>query len=82
MIVNMADDSGTPTKRFSDVCSTCNSNIILKTHPLDLFGDKAKDERIVAHLEKMFGLKITRGDGCHHVHVGPVMFKYQKFRHL
>ena len=28
-----------------------------------LFGDIAKDERIVAHLEKMFGLKITRGDG-------------------
>ena len=25
--------------------------------------DIAKDERIVAHLEKMFGLKITRGDG-------------------
>ena len=23
----------------------------------------AKDERIVANLEKMFGLKITRGDG-------------------
>ena len=34
-----------------------------KNHPLDLFGDKAKDERIVADLEKMFGLKITRGDG-------------------
>ena len=66
MIVNMADDSGTPTKRFSslkDVCRTCNNNIILKNHPLDLFGDKAKDERIVADLEKMFGLKITRGDG-------------------
>ena len=33
-----------------------------KNHPLDLFGDKAKDERIVGDLEKMFGLKITRGD--------------------
>ena len=66
MIVNMADDDGTPTKRFSslkDVCRTCNNNIISKNHPLDLFGDKAKDERIVADLEKMFGLKITRGDG-------------------
>ena len=80
MIVNMADDIGTPTNRFSS--STCNSNIILKTHPLDLFGDKAKDERIVKHLEKVFGLKITRGDGCHRVRVGPVMLKYQKFRHL
>ena len=28
-----------------------------------MFGDIAKDERIVAHLEKMFRLKITRGDG-------------------
>ena len=66
MIVNMADDSGTPTKRFSsrkDVCRTCNNNVILKSYPLDLFGGKAKDERIVADLEKMFGLKITRGDG-------------------
>ena len=65
MIVNMADDNGTPTKRFSslkDVCRTCNNNIISKNHPLDLFGDKAKDERIVADLEKMFGLKIARGD--------------------
>ena len=66
IVVNMADDSGTPTKRFSslkDVCRTCNNNIILKNHPLDLFGDKAKEERIVADLEKMFGLKITRDDG-------------------
>ena len=66
MIVNMADDSDIPTKRFSslkDVCRTCNNNIILKHHPLDLFGDKAKEERIVEDLEKMFGLKITRDDG-------------------
>ena len=26
-----------------------------KNHPLDFFGNKAKDERIVADLEKMFG---------------------------
>ena len=85
MIVNMADDSGTPTKRFSslkDVCRTCNYNIILKNHPLDLFGDIAKYERIVAHLEKMFGLKITRGDGLPSRTVGPVMLKFQKFRRL
>ena len=66
MIVHMADDSDAPTKRFSsikDVCRTCNNNIILKKHPLDLFGDEAKEERIVADLEKMFGLKITRDDG-------------------
>ena len=44
-----------------------------KNHPLDLFGDIAKDERIVADIEKM---------NCHHVHVGPVMLKYQKFRRL
>ena len=28
-----------------------------------MFGDKAKEERIVADLEKMFGLEITRDDG-------------------
>ena len=49
-------------KRFSclkDFCRTCNNNIILKKHPLDLFGDKA----IVVDSEKMFGLKIIRDDG-------------------
>ena len=54
MIVNMADDSGTPTKRFSSikaVCRTCNNNIILKNHPLDLLEDKAKEERTVADLK-------------------------------
>ena len=64
--VNIADDTGTPTKRFSCVknlvCRTCNSNIILKNHPVHLFGEKAKEERIVKDLEKFFGLKITRDD--------------------
>ena len=62
--------------------SRANYNIILKKHPLDLFGDIAKDERIVAHVEKMFGLKITRGDGLPSRTVGPVMLKFQKFRRL
>ena len=44
---------------FAELATT----ISFQNHPLDLFGDKAKDERIVADLEKMFGLKITRGDG-------------------
>ena len=25
----------------------------------------------------MFGLRITRDDGCHHVYVGPVLLKYK-----
>lgn len=60
-------DSGTPTKRFSCVnnlvCRTCNGNIILKNHPLDLFGVKAVEEGIVRDLEKITGLKITFDDG-------------------
>ena len=68
MIVNMADDNGTPAKRFSSneimmFAELATTISFQKNHPLDLFGDKAKDERIVADLEKMFGLKITRGDG-------------------
>ena len=43
---------------FAELATTISFQ---KNHPLDLFGDKAKDERVVA--EKMFGLKITRGDG-------------------
>ena len=45
---------------FAELATTISFQ---KNHPLDLFGDKAKDERIVADLEKMFGLRITRGDG-------------------
>ena len=45
---------------FAELATTISFQ---KNHPLDLFGDKAKDERIVADLEKMFGLKSTRGDG-------------------
>ena len=45
---------------FAELATTISFQ---KKHPLDLFGHKAKDERIVADLEKMFGLKITRGDG-------------------
>ena len=44
---------------FAELATTISFQ---KNHPLDLFGDKAKDER-VADLEKMFGLKITRGNG-------------------
>jgi len=47
-------------RMFAELATTISFQ---KNHPLDLFGDKAKDERIVADLEKMFGLKSTRGDG-------------------
>lgn len=58
----MAD---TPTKRYANetnVCRTCNCNIILKNHPLDLFGDKATEERIVVDLEKFCRVKIIYDD--------------------
>ena len=63
---NMAD-CRTPTKRYSkvenSVCRTCNGNIILKNHPLDLFGVKVTEEGIVSDLEKFCGFKITCADG-------------------
>ena len=58
----------TPTKRYSletsvSVCRTCNGNIVVKNHPLDLFGQKAVEEGIVRDLEKFCGFKIAFKDG-------------------
>ena len=64
MRFNMA---GTPTKQYAsvetDVCRTCNSNIIPKNHPLELFGPKAMEERIAGFLEKVCGVKFSFDDG-------------------
>lgn len=61
----MAEAQKTPTKRVaSHVCRTCNDNIILKNHPIHLFGSKlATDENIVEELERFSGFKITQNDG-------------------
>ncbi len=47
----------------TDVCRTCNSNIIPKNHPLDLFGPKAMEERISGFLEEVCGVKFSFDDG-------------------
>ena len=55
----------TPTKRYSletSVCRNCNGNIVLKNHPLDLFGKQAAKEGILRDLEKFCGFKITFED--------------------
>ena len=55
----------TPSKRYSletSVCRNCNGNIVLKSHPLDLFGKKADKEGILQDLEKFCGFKITFED--------------------
>ena len=44
------------------VCRTCNGNIILKNHPLDLFGDKAKVEKVLWDFESFFPVKMTQND--------------------
>ena len=59
--------AGTPTKQYASVatgvCRTCNSNIIPKNHPLELFGPKAMEERIAVFLEKVCGVKFSFDDG-------------------
>lgn len=51
-------------KQFRNlVCRTSNGNIILKTHPLVLFGDKAKVEKALRDFESFFQLKMTQNDG-------------------
>lgn len=64
MRFNMAE---TPTKQYAStekgVCRTCNSNIIPKNHPLELFGPKAMEERIAVFLEKVCGVKFSFDDG-------------------
>ena len=64
--VNMAECGDTSTKRVSAkkslVCRTCNQNIVLKNHPVDFHGSKAKPEGIEKDLETFFGLKIPWDD--------------------
>ena len=64
---------------FAELATTISFQ---KSHPLDLFGDKAKDERIVGDLEKTFGLKITRGDEFPSRTCRSCYVKLQKFRRL
>ena len=78
----MAEPPKTPTKAASRVCRTCNENIVVKNHPLDLFGAKASQENIPSVLERFFELKVAFDDGlpsyicrcCHHK-----VMKFQEF---
>ena len=64
MRFNMA---GTHSKKYASaeksVCRTCNSNIIPKNHPLELFGPKAVEERIAFFLEEVCGVKFSFDNG-------------------
>ena len=59
--------AGTPTKQYASagrgVCRTCNSNVIPKNHPLELFGSKAMEERKTVFLEKLCGVNFCFDDG-------------------
>ena len=78
----MAEPPKTPTKAASRVCRTCNENIVVKNHPLDLFGAKASQDNISSVLERFFELKVAFEDGlpsyicrcCHHK-----VMKFQEF---
>jgi len=78
----MAEPPKTLTKAATWVCRTCNANIVVKNHPLDLFGAKASQENIPSVLESFFELKVTLNDGllsyncrcCYHKVV-----KFQEF---
>ena len=59
----MAEPPKTPTKAATRVCRTCNENIVVKNHPLDLFGAKASQENILSVLERFFELKVALNDG-------------------
>ena len=58
----MAEPEKTPTTVATRVCRTCNENIVVRNHPLDLFGAKASKENIISVLERFFELKIVKGD--------------------
>ena len=72
----MAEPPKTPTNGATRVCRTCNKNIVVKNHPLDLFGVKASQENIPLVLERFFELKVAFNDAwspviylcrcCHH----------------
>jgi len=58
----MAEPEKEPTTVATRVCRTCNENIVVRNHPLDLFGAKASKENIISVLERFFELKIVKGD--------------------
>ena len=72
--------AGTPTKQYASagrgVCRTCNSNIIPKNHPLELFGSKAMQERKTVFLEKLCGVNFC------FVYAGFATEKLRSFRSL
>ena len=74
----MAEPPKTPTKAATRVCRTCNENIVVKNHPLDLFGARASQENIPSMLERFFvfndGLPSYICRCCHHK-----VIKFQEF---
>lgn len=57
----MADK--TPVKTLPGrerVCRCCNSDV--KSNPIDLFGEKAKAEKLLSNLEIITGLTFVAGD--------------------
>ena len=42
------------------VCRCCNSDV--KSNPIDLFGEKAKAEKLLSNLEIITGLTFVAGD--------------------
>ena len=72
----MAEPPKTPTKAASRVCRTCNENIFVKNHPLDLFDAKALKANIPWVLERFFELKIAFDDGLLHISVDLVTINW------
>ena len=55
----------TPVKNYACetcVCCTCNNNIVFKNHPIDIFGEKAKEKGITAFLQTIHGSEISIDD--------------------
>ena len=80
----MAECGDTPTKLISGLnslfCRTCNQNIVLKNHLVDLHGSKAQEEGVEKDLEKFFGLKIAWDDGFPSHICRPCFLKVSKTR--
>ena len=83
-MADTAECGDTPMKPVSGlnslVCRTCNQNIVLKNHPVDLHGSKAKEESIENDLEKFFGLKVAWDDGFPSHICRPCYLKLSKTR--
>ena len=54
-----------PRKRVVyQLCKVCNKLVSASHHPYDLFGNKAKNAKIVELIVKYGGISIAKNDGC------------------